>query len=127
MWNGDYSHFIPPRARKQVSAPAPGTGPTNGFKNSHLVDFPSHLVFPLNEGLISTDKLPSSLTKANLEHLGRRNTSYITLANFDDLITTESETLPLSAYQKLKNVGVAPGVPLMDSAGVRPLAMARMY
>ncbi|KAF9489091.1 hypothetical protein BDN71DRAFT_1435631 [Pleurotus eryngii] len=126
VWNGGYSHFIPLQARKQVSASAPGTGPTNSFKNSHLVNFPSHLVFPLNEGLISTDKLPSSLTKANLEHLSRRNTSYITLANFDDLITTEFEMLPLSAYQKLKNMGVAPGIPLMDSAGVQPLVTARL-
>ncbi|KAF7426548.1 hypothetical protein PC9H_008917 [Pleurotus ostreatus] len=117
VWNGDYSSFIPPRAnRKQPTAPVLNSGPTNGFKNCHLIDFPGHLVFPLNEGLVSSEKLPESLTKLNLEALGRKNTSYITLTNFDDLIATEFETVPLSAYQKLKNVGSAAGVPLMDSA-----------
>ncbi|KAF4590061.1 hypothetical protein EYR38_009359 [Pleurotus pulmonarius] len=68
VWNGDYSPFLPPRARKQ---PVSSTGPINGPKNCHLVDFPGHLVFPLNKGLIATDKLPESLTKVNLESLGR--------------------------------------------------------
>ncbi|KAF7433848.1 hypothetical protein PC9H_005814 [Pleurotus ostreatus] len=119
VWDGGYLQFTSPtrssQATRQASISAPR--PRNGYKDSQVLPFPSHLVYPLNEGLIPVNRLPDGITKQLLEAVNHKNAAFMPMSTFYEHVE-RFNTLPDSAFEKLKNAGTTPGLPYRNESGI---------